>query len=191
MNKKVIFAVIAVLVIGGLVYTNRPDYKGDFTGTVKSAKEGAEQTVDDTMKKVGDTVIKKDVAENEKGYATEKTEKIETEEKTEKKDESQKIVDNTSDKASPDNSVTTVGITLDELKKHNDKNDCWVVYQGKVYDVTKWLPLHPGGVEAIARFCGTTGFETAFVRKHGNTVNQKIQNTTSKKLLIEEGDLQN
>jgi predicted heme/steroid binding protein len=61
------------------------------------------------------------------------------------------------------------GISIDELAKHNLKNDCWVVYKGKVYDVTSWLTKHPGGVNAIAKYCGTQGFEDAFTKQHGTS----------------------
>ena len=30
----------------------------------------------------------------------------------------------------------TVQYTLEEVKQHNKENDCWTIYQGRVYDVT-------------------------------------------------------
>ena len=35
--------------------------------------------------------------------------------------------------------------TWDEIFKHDSPNDCWIVIHGKVYDVTEWVPRHPGG----------------------------------------------
>lgn len=35
--------------------------------------------------------------------------------------------------------------TWDEVVKHDKWNDCWLVIHGKVYDVTSWVPNHPGG----------------------------------------------
>jgi cytochrome b involved in lipid metabolism len=35
--------------------------------------------------------------------------------------------------------------TMDDIKKHNKKTDAWLVINKKVYDVTKWVPDHPGG----------------------------------------------
>lgn len=35
--------------------------------------------------------------------------------------------------------------TLQDVAKHAGENDLWTVIAGKVYDVTNYLPLHPGG----------------------------------------------
>ena len=37
-------------------------------------------------------------------------------------------------------------ISLDEFIKHNSKDDCWVLINNKIYDVTDFIPNHPGGV---------------------------------------------
>jgi cytochrome b involved in lipid metabolism len=57
-----------------------------------------------------------------------------------------------------------------ELNKHNRMSDCFVAYQQKVYDITTWLPRHPGTAEAILPYCGTAEeFEQAFIEKHGTS----------------------
>jgi cytochrome b involved in lipid metabolism len=43
--------------------------------------------------------------------------------------------------------------TLDEVAAHNAPNDCWLVIHSKVYDVTRFIPVHPGGSE-IFKGCG-------------------------------------
>jgi cytochrome b involved in lipid metabolism len=51
--------------------------------------------------------------------------------------------------------------TLDEISGHDSSDDCWLLIDGKVYDVTEFA-THPGG-EAILEGCGkdaTTLFET-------------------------------
>ncbi|KAL2635526.1 hypothetical protein R1flu_007005 [Riccia fluitans] len=35
--------------------------------------------------------------------------------------------------------------TLQDVSKHNTPEDCWLVIWGKVYDVTSWVKVHPGG----------------------------------------------
>jgi len=41
-----------------------------------------------------------------------------------------------------------------EIQKHNKEEDCWVVLNDKVYDVTKFLPSHPGGRDVIIEQAG-------------------------------------
>lgn len=35
--------------------------------------------------------------------------------------------------------------TWKEVNDHRASDDCWIVVKGKVYDVTSWVPKHPGG----------------------------------------------
>eukprot|EP01130_Rhizamoeba_saxonica_P015952 TRINITY_DN7278_c0_g1_i3.p1 TRINITY_DN7278_c0_g1~~TRINITY_DN7278_c0_g1_i3.p1 ORF type:complete len:302 (+),score=71.88 TRINITY_DN7278_c0_g1_i3:223-1128(+) len=35
--------------------------------------------------------------------------------------------------------------TMEEVSKHDDEDDCWMVIKDKVYDVTKFVDEHPGG----------------------------------------------
>ena len=61
-------------------------------------------------------------------------------------------------------------ISMTDLVQHNSQTDCWVGYNGKAYDITSFLPNHPGGTQAIARNCGTsTQFQDAFMKKHGTS----------------------
>lgn len=46
-------------------------------------------------------------------------------------------------------------ITLAEVAQHDDSAECWVAIEGTVYDVTAWIPQHPGGPDRILAVCGT------------------------------------
>jgi len=49
--------------------------------------------------------------------------------------------------------------TMEEVAKHNKKNDCWVVVKGVVMDLTNFLEDHPGGANAIVNFAGREATE--------------------------------
>lgn len=53
---------------------------------------------------------------------------------------------------------TSKEINFDEVAKHNNQNDCWMVIDGKVYDITQFIPRHPGG-RVIIEGCGRNATE--------------------------------
>lgn len=44
-------------------------------------------------------------------------------------------------------------LTMAEVARHDSEDDCWMVIEDQVYDVTAWIPAHPGG-DRILRGCG-------------------------------------
>ena len=40
-------------------------------------------------------------------------------------------------------------VSLDEVKVHNKDEDCWIVIDGKVYDVSVYMGVHPGGKDVL------------------------------------------
>ncbi|KAK5663764.1 hypothetical protein OQA88_4195 [Cercophora sp. LCS_1] len=49
--------------------------------------------------------------------------------------------------------------TMEEIAKHNKKEDLWVVVKGVVLDLTNWLDDHPGGPQALLNFMGRDATE--------------------------------
>lgn len=35
--------------------------------------------------------------------------------------------------------------TLQEVAQHGSEDNCWTIFQGKIYDVTDYAKVHPGG----------------------------------------------
>ncbi|EMD41756.1 hypothetical protein CERSUDRAFT_41345 [Gelatoporia subvermispora B] len=44
--------------------------------------------------------------------------------------------------------------SLEEVAEHNSRSSCWVIVNNKVYDVTDFLPEHPGGAQIILKYAG-------------------------------------
>lgn len=65
--------------------------------------------------------------------------------------------------STPTPAQTSISLTQDVISSHNSQQSCWIVISNSVYDVTSFLTIHPGGVSAILRFCGsdaTSAFNT-------------------------------
>ena len=56
--------------------------------------------------------------------------------------------------------------TMEEVAKHHKENDAWIAIRGKVYDITEWIPLHPGGL-VIMKGVGKDATQL-FERAHPN-----------------------
>lgn len=65
--------------------------------------------------------------------------------------------------------------TADQVAAHNNQSDCWTIINNQVYDITAYIPNHPGGVAAIIGLCGHDG-TTAFSSEHsgGNSANSAL-----------------
>ncbi|KAI9845957.1 MAG: hypothetical protein M1838_001482 [Thelocarpon superellum] len=60
-------------------------------------------------------------------------------------------------------------ITLEEVAKHNKKDDLWIAVKGIVLDVTHWLDEHPGGPQALFSHMGRDASEE-FAMLHDDEV---------------------
>lgn len=63
------------------------------------------------------------------------------------------------------NSAQSV-ITLVQISQHNSRASCWSVINGGVYDLTSWIPNHPGGEKTILSICGSDG-SSGYNSQHG------------------------
>lgn len=78
--------------------------------------------------------------------------------------------------------TTRAGITRAELSVHNNANNCWIVFDGAVYDITPIIDWHPGGPDVLITYCGDSEkFTQAFKNKHGlKQVNNLVRRALSK-----------
>ncbi|ROW14552.1 hypothetical protein VPNG_03225 [Cytospora leucostoma] len=52
-----------------------------------------------------------------------------------------------------------MALTGAEVAQHSTQEDCWVIVHGKAYDVTEFLPEHPGGMKIILKYAGKDATE--------------------------------
>ncbi|MBW2992270.1 hypothetical protein KY345_03570 [Candidatus Woesearchaeota archaeon] len=65
-------------------------------------------------------------------------------------------------------------ITAEELAKHNSEGDCWIVYEGKVYDFSN-AKMHPNMAETFYAHCGQlSGFEEGAKARHTESGEERV-----------------
>lgn len=63
-------------------------------------------------------------------------------------------------------------ISKDEVSKHNNEKDLWVIIDSYVYDLTKFVMFHPGGRSVLLDFAGKDA-TAAFYEQHRSDVLRK------------------
>ncbi len=59
------------------------------------------------------------------------------------------------------------GISLAEVARHASAEDCWMVIQGTVYNLTAYLPEHPTKPSIILPWCGQEATEAYQTKNKG------------------------
>lgn len=75
-------------------------------------------------------------------------------------------------------------ITSSEVSQHSTQSDCWTIINGNVYDITSYIPRHPGG-DNILSACGTDGtsfFNGEMAGKLGGRENHQGNRTANSQL---------
>ena len=78
-----------------------------------------------------------------------------------------------SNPSGPTGSTKSGTYTLADVAKHSGETSCWSAINGNVYDLTSWIPQHPGGPEAILSICGKDGSDK-FNQQHGGIQRQAM-----------------
>ena len=69
------------------------------------------------------------------------------------------------------NAASGASYTMAQVSVHNSGTSCWSAINGNVYDLTSWIPNHPGGPDKILQLCGTDG-SAKFNGQHGGSQQQ-------------------
>lgn len=74
---------------------------------------------------------------------------------------------------SSDNSIQEKTVSREEVAKHNEPSDLWIILHGRAYDLTAFKDEHPGGPDilfSVAGEDGTTEFEDTFHSKNARVM---------------------
>eukprot|EP00931_Biecheleriopsis_adriatica_P040108 TRINITY_DN2294_c0_g1_i6.p1 TRINITY_DN2294_c0_g1~~TRINITY_DN2294_c0_g1_i6.p1 ORF type:complete len:888 (+),score=173.87 TRINITY_DN2294_c0_g1_i6:53-2716(+) len=66
------------------------------------------------------------------------------------------------------------GISMEEVSKHNEEGDAWIVVKGRVYDCTPYMEAHPGGASSIMLVAGQDSTED-FGAVHSSKAWQELE----------------
>lgn len=57
--------------------------------------------------------------------------------------------------------------TLAQVAEHAAEDDCWMAIEGKVYDITSYVPQHPAPRSVITPWCGRDATEGMRTKGYG------------------------
>lgn len=70
-------------------------------------------------------------------------------------------------------------ISLEEVARHDSEDDCWMAIEGKVYDITDYIPKHPTPASILIPWCGedaTEGMRTkGYGRDHSPAAREMLE----------------
>jgi cytochrome b involved in lipid metabolism len=72
----------------------------------------------------------------------------------------------------------TPAFSLKDVSRHCSEQDAWVVVDGRVYDVSGFLPSHPGGLDVLNGHLGTDVSEilrSPDYHRHSSTAYQILE----------------
>ncbi|KAG8661632.1 cytochrome b5 [Manihot esculenta] len=65
--------------------------------------------------------------------------------------------------------------TMHEASQHKTKEDCWIVIDGKVYDVSSYLDEHPGGDDVVLATIGKDAADDFEDAGHSESARELLQ----------------
>ncbi|RZK76762.1 MAG: hypothetical protein EOO92_14090 [Pedobacter sp.] len=57
-------------------------------------------------------------------------------------------------------------VAVEEIKKHSTEEDCWIVVNDVVWDITEFIPSHPGGNDSEIHL--ESGYRTVLTSHSNN-----------------------
>jgi len=72
-------------------------------------------------------------------------------------------------------SASPSGVTLNDFKNHNTPDNCWIVIQGEVFDVSNYITNNESQAATVGQYCGTLGFEVGIGSQNTELTQEILQ----------------
>jgi cytochrome b involved in lipid metabolism len=76
----------------------------------------------------------------------------------------------------PENNIAQITLNSQEIARHNNISDCWVIIDSKVYNFTSYLSKHPGGAASMIPYCGKDATQAFLGLPHSSYANSLLAN---------------
>lgn len=74
----------------------------------------------------------------------------------------------------------SIVLNMTEIAKHNTQSDCWLLINGKVYNITSYFGSHPGGSRTMSETCGKDATDAYYTQDPNATSSQTKSAHSSK-----------
>ena len=78
--------------------------------------------------------------------------------------------------------------SAEEVSHHITPDSLWLVAHGKVYDVTRWVEMHPGGAAALLRRGGLDATREPWRLGHDRAVRRRARRARNRARGLTKGD---
>ncbi|MDZ7784115.1 MAG: cytochrome b5-like heme/steroid binding domain-containing protein [Halioglobus sp.] len=58
-------------------------------------------------------------------------------------------------------------VSMEQVAAHNTEDDCWMAIEGKVYDLSDYIPEHPTPASVLTPWCGKEATEGMRTKGYG------------------------
>ncbi|EPY49791.1 cytochrome b5 [Schizosaccharomyces cryophilus OY26] len=83
--------------------------------------------------------------------------------------------------------MTEKTVSVEEVLKHNTREDLWIVVKDNVFDITKFIEAHPGGEEVLVDLAGQDASGPFEDVGHSEDAQEMLKNFHVGKLVKTEG----